>query len=145
MGLVAYRLKLPPTSSVHPVFHVSLLKKALGNIPPVTSSLPPDTPLLQEPELVLDRRLTGKGRRAVHQLLVKWVGCPPELATWEDEYQVRHMLPSTTTCGQVISKGGRKVKDSSISIGAKDGKSASPSPKRKTQPNARYKGPEWVN
>jgi len=74
IDVVAYKLKLPPTSAVHPVFHVSLLKKVVGIPPPNVSTLPPDNSTMQEPECVLDTRFKTKGRRAISQVLVKWKG-----------------------------------------------------------------------
>ena len=135
IGSVAYKLKLPEHSSVHPVFHVSLLKRAIGNTTLVSSTLPPDTTSMQEPECILDRHLKNKGRRTISQLLIQWVGWPPELATWEDEDQVRHLLPSTTACGQAVSQGGKNVTNLI---------KASPRPMREKRPNARVAGPNWT-
>lgn len=77
---MAYKLKLPESSSVHPIFHVSLLKKVKGPIPSTSPVLPPGDESMQTPELVLDRRLKNKNNRVVSQLLV-WMGWPVELAT----------------------------------------------------------------
>ena len=41
VGKVAYRLQLPPTATIHHVFHVSMLKKKLGNHQTPQTQLPP--------------------------------------------------------------------------------------------------------
>lgn len=60
IGQVAYQLELPAQSKIHPVFHVSLLKRKLGAHVVPQSTLPHvDTDGILEPEpvAVLDRRL----------------------------------------------------------------------------------------
>lgn len=102
IGSMAYKLKLPESSSVHPVFHVSLLKRAVGPPSPLPVVLSTNLSDVQVPELVLDRRLKIRNKRAVQQILIKWKGWPPELSTWEDGDEVRPLLSSTTSCGQVV-------------------------------------------
>lgn len=81
IGTVAYKLLLPAESSVHPVFHVSLLKPALSLNTQVSSSLPDVANALQVPEQVLQRRLHPCGDGSVPQVLVKWSGLSSDLAT----------------------------------------------------------------
>jgi len=86
VGSVAYRLQLPPQARIHPVFHVSLLKKHLGSLPTAPGVVPDIDELgllAAEPVAVLARRLGKKGNRAVVYLLIQWSNRPKEEATWE--------------------------------------------------------------
>ncbi|KAH9651124.1 hypothetical protein KPL70_026631 [Citrus sinensis] len=76
IGPVAYKLALPAGSQIHNVFHVSLLKKFVGHVPPAVMELPPvseDTStILPQPECVLDKRIIRKGAyRPKTEILVK--------------------------------------------------------------------------
>ncbi|KAJ0895862.1 putative nucleotidyltransferase, Ribonuclease H [Helianthus annuus] len=88
IGAVAYKLQLPPGATVHPVFHVSLLREAKGN--PVPSPLPAftgsDELLLQPSKVLSSRHKLGK-----LEILVAWEDRDIAEATWEeyDEFTVR--------------------------------------------------------
>jgi hypothetical protein len=81
VGDVAYKLELPPGTSVHPVFHVSLLKPAPSSPPSTVPALPDVDNNLQIPERVLQRRLHPRRAGPVPQLLIKWSGLDEDLAT----------------------------------------------------------------
>lgn len=78
---MAYKLKLPISTSLHPVFHVSLLKKKVGNreVHPTLHALPSEPLLL--PQAILDRRMVKRNLQAATQLLVHWAGLTPAEAT----------------------------------------------------------------
>ncbi len=83
---MAYKLALPPSWKIHPVFHVSLLKpyRSAGRVQP-------PQPLVVDGELyfmidkILDHRLTQKGRRTVREFLIQWKGYDPVHNSWEPE------------------------------------------------------------
>ncbi|KAA8540064.1 hypothetical protein F0562_026756 [Nyssa sinensis] len=96
IGHVAYRLDLPSTSLLHPVFHVSCLKRKLGawnvlvtTIPPVVVGGGPQA----EPEEILQQCLRKKKGRAVSELLVKWKGLGFKEASWVDFQKLQQDFP----------------------------------------------------
>eukprot|EP00253_Pinus_taeda_P025820 PITA_25820 len=86
IGEVAYKLALPPTAKIHPVFHVSCLKKVIGNNCRIQTSLPEldeEGSIWLQPEQVLDTRVKQLRDRMIKEVLVKWRDTSPEDATWE--------------------------------------------------------------
>ena len=81
VGAAAYKLALPSSSSIHPVFHVSQLKASHGKLP-VSDALPDELAQFQVPQRILDRRWTP-GASPMEEVLVQWSQMPPSLATWE--------------------------------------------------------------
>ncbi|KAB2635839.1 hypothetical protein D8674_026373 [Pyrus ussuriensis x Pyrus communis] len=77
VGSVAYKLKLPETSKLHPVFHVSCLKKHVGpdvNLMPLLPLVTDDGLQAQEPVAMLQRRVYKKNNADKNS----------EESTWED-------------------------------------------------------------
>jgi len=112
IGSVAYRLELPPSSSVHPVFHVSQLKKVVGARHTVTPTLPPSSVLWSVPAHILQRRQVTKGKRLVQQGLIQWSNLPASLATWEDLEYLRQQFPRAGIWQQPGAQGRGNVSDS---------------------------------
>ncbi|XP_071906144.1 uncharacterized protein [Coffea arabica] len=84
VGSVAYKLKLPAGTRLHPVFHVSLFKKKIGPVQGSSTKLPEfDTqdqcPL--QPEAILRRRVILRNGQPVIQFLIKWNQLEPEEAS----------------------------------------------------------------
>ncbi|MCI12599.1 hypothetical protein A2U01_0033704, partial [Trifolium medium] len=108
IGAVAYKLKLPEGSRIHPVFHVSLLKKAVGSYNK-DEELPE---LLEEPaetyvpEAVLANRKVKQQGEEIKQVLIQWQGKTVEEATWEDEIMIRSQFPKFGLEDKSIIEGG---------------------------------------
>eukprot|EP00253_Pinus_taeda_P034520 PITA_34520 len=85
IGEVAYKLALPPTAKIHPVFHVSCLKKVIGNNFRIRTSLPEldeEGSIWLQPEQVLDTQEWPLRGRVIKEVLIKWKDTSED-ATWE--------------------------------------------------------------
>jgi len=93
IGVVAYRLSLPSSSAVHPVFHVSQLKQHVGH-KIVYDDLPVPHPELRlQPQAILDRRMVRHHNQAATQVLIHWKTLSPSEATCEFAEDLRLRYP----------------------------------------------------
>ena len=87
---------------IHPVFHVSLLKRAPKNGISVTTHLPTvdeEGQFIVEPMAILGRKLVKKGNLPVTQILVQWKHSQHEDATWEDFLAIQSQFPHFCAAG----------------------------------------------
>ncbi|XP_010544454.1 PREDICTED: uncharacterized protein LOC104817073 [Tarenaya hassleriana] len=96
IGKVAYRLKLPSTTRIHPDFHVSQLKLAVGVGPRVeTQSIPsdltPELKLIVEPKSI--QKIRARAKDGGQEVLMRWKDLPPFEDTWETVETVERQFP----------------------------------------------------
>ncbi|KAF6172183.1 hypothetical protein GIB67_024805 [Kingdonia uniflora] len=83
-------------SRIHPVFHVSLLKKQIGDNVSIQKDLPVlstnNEKVIPTSQAVLERRI----RKKKHKVLIHWQGSSPADATWEDMAFMKEQFPNIT-------------------------------------------------
>jgi hypothetical protein len=97
---MAYKLDLPQESRIHPVFHISLLKRKLGGDKIVLSQLPTmneEARMTPKPHHLLGTWQRNKRT----ELLIQWEGLQATHATWEDEEALKAQFP----CFSLEDKG----------------------------------------
>ncbi|XP_073050542.1 transposon Ty3-G Gag-Pol polyprotein isoform X1 [Primulina eburnea] len=114
IGSVAYKLQLPESSKIHPVFHVSSLKKFKGNqeADPVLPHFPLDEEN-RKPQAILDTRIRNGG----HEFLVHWQGLAPSEASWEAVSAFTAQFPSFKFEDKLASQGDGNVTSREDDVG----------------------------
>ncbi|WMV58319.1 hypothetical protein MTR67_051704 [Solanum verrucosum] len=104
VGKVAYKLDLPnELAMVHPVFHVSILKKCVGDptfvVPLEGLEIKENLAYEEVPVEILDRQVKRLRNKEVASVKVLWRNQLVEAATWEAEadmkYRYYHLFPFT--------------------------------------------------
>ncbi|XP_060211709.1 uncharacterized protein LOC132639265 [Lycium barbarum] len=98
IGEVSYELALPPgLSGVHPVFHISMLKKYHSDWSYIihwdSVLLDENLSYEEEPIAILDRQVRKLRTKEIASVKVQWKDCPVEEATWETEADMRSRYP----------------------------------------------------
>ena len=89
IGPVAYRLELPATATIHPVFHISQLKRAFGESANSEELLPFLTANHEWKAVPQEVFSYQKNEKGGWEVLMSWKGLPHHEATWEsyDDFQ----------------------------------------------------------
>lgn len=120
IGTVAYKLELPDTARIHPVFHVSQLKLFKGNSSepylPLPLTVTEMGPVMQPVRILANRKLL-RGTTQIDQILVQWENGVQEEATWEDIEDIKASYPTFNLEDKVDSKGEGNVTASGARAG----------------------------
>ena len=95
IGTMAYKLELPASSRVHPVFHVSCLKKVIRDKIPIQTillELDEEGKIILEPEVIIETRILQLRNQSISEYLIKWKNLIEDGSTWEDEYFIQKHL-----------------------------------------------------
>lgn len=114
IGEVAYKLELPASSQVHPVVHVSQLKRHVPHNTPVSASLNSFTftsDVVHEPLQLLEHAFVSHAGATASWVRVRWTGLPTEFTTWEDANDLCRRFPQAAPWGQAVIPGEGNVKD----------------------------------
>ena len=106
VGEVAYKLKLPNYSRVHPIFQVSLLKSTLKAdvvVQPLPEYVIDELELQVQPEKVLAVR--GENDQLL-EVLLKWKNMPECENSWESVSKMMEAFPELHLEDKVNFKGG---------------------------------------
>ncbi|XP_009795249.2 uncharacterized protein [Nicotiana sylvestris] len=98
VGAVTYRLALPPELSfIHPVFHVSMLRKCISDSSQVIEAptIPLDEKMSyeEEPMAIVDRQVRKLRSKEIVFVKVLWRNHTVEEATWEVEKDMQAKYP----------------------------------------------------
>lgn len=143
---VAFKLELPPQAQVHPVFHVSQLRRFVQPGTPISPELPTNTDIPAVPMEILQTRWRKKQDGMIEQVRVRWSDAASMGDTWEDKIELQARFPDAEAWGQASSQGGGDVSSPDMPgplPSPRGGNGARPRRARKA--NARYQGAEWVH
>ncbi|XP_070041121.1 uncharacterized protein [Nicotiana tomentosiformis] len=98
IGRVAYRLELPPEMSlVDKVFHVSMLKKVVGDpsliVPVDTIEVNEELTYEEIPVAILDMQVQNLRNKEIASVKVLWQNQQIEEAAWEAEEEMKKKYP----------------------------------------------------
>ena len=108
IGKNAFELALPPTWTIHNVFHASLLSKAQESSLRALQTPPPPILILDQPEYEVESILDRKTLRGQDYFFVKWKGYPASDNTWEPKGNLKN---ASKLISEFLSKKTTQLKD----------------------------------
>ncbi|KAL0534210.1 hypothetical protein IC582_028498 [Cucumis melo] len=94
VGTVAYKLDLPATTSIHPVFHVSQLKEFVGDqteVQPTSQFVNENLEWQAQPEEALKYQKNSAGG---WEVLIRWKDLSEHEAPWECYNEIQQLYPT---------------------------------------------------